>query len=184
MGSQQQGTTVIPHMQELLNTWAGLLHAMDGALVLDKCFWYNIHNQLEKGAWRYAQPNPENKIQVPDDARKLIQIPQLAPGEARHTLGVRLAPDSNNKVEFFYLTDVAKSWQTSMAVAKITHMAVEFGLWQVIPLKIRIPSSSDSVHTTTMQTECNQFYQQDSQQQELSTPFQEQLYMACGNGED
>jgi len=139
MGSQHQGNTAIPHMQESLNTWAGLLHATGGALVPDKCFWYNIHNWWEKGAWQYKQPNPENKLQVPDDAGKPIQIPQLAPGDARCTLGVRLAPDGNNKVEFFYLLDVAKSWQTSMAVAKITHTAVEFGLQQVILQKLEYP---------------------------------------------
>jgi len=44
VGSQQQGNTVVPLMQELLKTWAGLLRVTGGALVLDKCFWYNIHN--------------------------------------------------------------------------------------------------------------------------------------------
>jgi len=43
-----------------------------------------------------------------------------------------LAPDGKNKAEFLYLMDVTKSWQTSMAVAKITHVAAEFRLWQVI----------------------------------------------------
>jgi len=86
-----------------------------------------------------VQPNPENKPQVPDDASHLIQIPQLAPGEAWHTLGVPLAPDGNNKAEFLYLLDVAKSWQSLMAAAKITHVAVEFGLQQVILQKLEYP---------------------------------------------
>jgi len=52
MGLQQQGTTVIPCMQESLNTWAGLLCATGGALVPDKCFWYNIHNRWESSRRR------------------------------------------------------------------------------------------------------------------------------------
>jgi len=34
MGLQQQGTLVVPCMQELLNTWAGLLHALSSRQVL------------------------------------------------------------------------------------------------------------------------------------------------------
>jgi len=114
------------------------------------------HTQsVGKGAWQYKQPNPENKLQFLDDAGKPIQIPQLAPGDARCTLGVRLAPDSNNKAEFFYLLDVAKSWQTSMAVAKITHAAAELGLQQVILQKLEYPL----VVTTFTHQQCRQIMQ-------------------------
>jgi len=50
-----------------------------------------------------------------------------------------LAPDGNHEAEFLYLLEVAKSWQTLMAVATITHAAVEFGLWQVILRKLEYP---------------------------------------------
>jgi len=67
-------------------------------------------------------------MQVPDDKGNLITIPQLGPSKAKRTLGVRLSPDGNNIAEEEYLLEVAKQWQKSMAMAKVTHLAAEFGL--------------------------------------------------------
>jgi len=67
-----------------------------------------------------------------DDKGQVATIPQLPPTESHQTPGVCLAPDGNNEDKFNYLLEVAKSWQTLMSVAKVTHAAAEFGLCQVI----------------------------------------------------
>jgi len=61
-----------------------------------------------------------------------------------------LAPDGNNVYEFQHLLDVARSWNTLMSAAKVTHAAAEFGLRQVILQKLDYPL----VVTTFTQTEC------------------------------
>jgi len=45
---------VASHMQGLVSTWEGLLRAMGGVLVPDKCFWYLIDFDLWHGKWLYC----------------------------------------------------------------------------------------------------------------------------------
>jgi len=114
-------------------------------------FWYYIHNTWSQGRWRYtSKPNPRD-MQVPDDNNASIRIPELPPSEAQRTLGVWLAPDGNNADEFQHLLDVARSWNMSMSVAKVTHVAAKFGLQQVILWKLDYPL----VMTTFTQKECH-----------------------------
>jgi len=119
---------VMEQMQKSLQTWVGLLQATGGALIPDKCFWYYMHNHWENGKWMYSQPTSKYCLQVPDDHGHLITIPQLGLSKARWTLGVCLAPDGNNNAESEYLLEVSKQWQQLMAMAKVSHLAVEFGL--------------------------------------------------------
>jgi len=146
-GSSEQ---VVQQMQKSINTWAGLLRATGGALVPDKCFWYYIHNTWKNGAWQYVRNPTERAMLVPNDNNALHPIPELPPSEARRTLGVRLAPDGNNRDKLRYLVDVARSWHTSMSGAKVMHAAAEFGLRQVILRKLDYPL----VATTFTQKEC------------------------------
>jgi len=133
MDPGHDGKKVVKQMQESINMWAGLLHATRGALVLEKCFWYYIHNQWVNGKWQYSiTPQPHSMMSVLDDNGRLATIRQLPPLEARRTLGVHLALDGSNKDELQYLLKVAKSWQTAMLVAKVMHATAEFGLCQVI----------------------------------------------------
>jgi len=73
---------VVKRMQELINMWAGLLNAMGGALVPEKCFWYYIHNTWRHGKWQYIQNPTTQGMYVPDDNNHAIKIPQLSPSEA------------------------------------------------------------------------------------------------------
>jgi len=138
-------------MQELINMWAGLLHTTRGALVLEKFFWYYIHNTWSNGKWQYSNNPTAQGMYVPDNINQPIKIPQLSPSETLRTLGVCLAPDGNNMDELHYLLKVAKSWQTSMLAAKVTHMVAEFGLCQVVLQKLEYPL----VATTSMRAECS-----------------------------
>jgi len=71
---------------------------------------------------------------------------QLPPSKA-----CRIAPDGNNKDELQYMLEVAKSWQTLMSAAKVTHAAAEFGLQQVILCKLEYLL----VATTFTPNKCN-----------------------------
>jgi len=145
------GEEVVSQMQKSINTWAGLLRATGGALVPEKCFWYYIHNTWYNGKWQYVTNPKHQTLMVPNDNSTAIPIPELLPSEARRTLGIRLAPDGNNQDELQYLIETARSWQTSMSAAKVTHSAAEFGLRQVILRKLDYPL----VATTFTQQECN-----------------------------
>jgi len=99
-------------MQSSITNWEGLLRTTGGALVPEKCFWYLIEQTWSDGKWMY-KPNktiPAN-IKVVDAHGHLNTIPCLEVMEARHTLGVRLAPDSNSTEELCYLKMVAIEWK-------------------------------------------------------------------------
>jgi len=47
---------------------------------------------------------------IPDKHRNQDPVPCLKMSEARRTLGVRIAPDGNNKAKARHLTEVAMEW--------------------------------------------------------------------------
>jgi hypothetical protein len=85
-------------MQRALNTWEGTLRATGGAIVPSKSFWYLIGFQWTEGTWKYKdeQAAPAT-LSVKDCDGNVVQLERLPPHIARRTLGVRLAPDGNNK---------------------------------------------------------------------------------------
>jgi len=103
-------------------------------LVFHKPVWHH-----STARWTYADPNPSNRLQVPDDEGHPMTIPQLKALDARQTLGVRLAPDGNDAAEFQFLVETAHQWQQSMATAKVSHSAAEFGMRQMIIRKLQYP---------------------------------------------
>jgi len=77
------------------------LRATGRVLIPEKCFWYFIKPEWQqtKAKWIYTDPDPSYHLQVPDNEGKLEDIPQLKASKAHRTLGVRLAPDSNEEAE-------------------------------------------------------------------------------------
>jgi len=125
---------VLHWMQQSLQMWANLLWVTGGALVPEKCFWYFVKPEWQQQStkWTYADPDPSNRLHVPDDEGNLEVIPQLNASEAWQTLGVRLAPNGNDEAEFQHLVETSRQWQQLMATAKVTHSAAEFGMCQMI----------------------------------------------------
>jgi hypothetical protein len=94
--------TLIPQMQQVVDTWEGLLRATSGALRDDKSFWYLLDYKFQQGGWKYKTKTelPRNiNIKVvdtrgsPRPARETLT--RLEPSEARETLGVYVAMDGS-----------------------------------------------------------------------------------------
>jgi len=96
---------VASHMQGLVTTWEGLLHATRGALVPNKCFWYLIDFEQCQGKWHYRSADA-----TPGSLHTII--PRLEPSEARRTLGMRIVPDGNMHTKLQYLISVATEWHS------------------------------------------------------------------------
>jgi len=86
---------------------------------------------------------------------ELTPIPQLTVMEGWHTLGVRVAPDGNNKAELEHLTQIVMEWFTAMKAGWLTHEAAAFSLWYVVLKQLEYPL----VMTTLMEWECNTIMQ-------------------------
>jgi len=95
------GQEVIPLMQAVLPLWEQSLHAMGGALVPKKSFWYLIDFRWQGSKWKYTKYDrePGEELLMKDRTQQEKPIRQLAANEAQCTLGVYLAPDGNNKTQ-------------------------------------------------------------------------------------
>jgi len=131
-------------------TWEALLSATGGALVPEKCFWYLISFEFHGSKWRYVNVRALEPLEVCNAEGQKVAIPQLQVTEACQTLGVRVAPDRNNKAELEHLMTMASQWFTAMKASRITHEAAAFSLKQVILKKLMYPLMT----TTFTEEEC------------------------------
>jgi hypothetical protein len=89
-------------MQEVVDTWEGLLRATGGALQDDKSYWYLLDYKFQQGRWKYRSKHElhgDIDIQVVDSRGSLRPtreiLTRLEPSEARETLGVFVSMDGN-----------------------------------------------------------------------------------------
>jgi len=118
--SKDLAAVVAKWMQELVTTWEVLLSATGGALVPEKCFWYMIGFEFQGFKWKYLSPSASMHLSVQNANGQMVMIPQLPVTEAQRTLGVRVAPDGNNKAELEHQMTTASNWFTAMKAGQIT----------------------------------------------------------------
>ncbi len=112
---------VINKMQKSLSMWHGLLWAMGGKLVPEKCFWYLIDFKWDNNKWAYEKTGEApGQIKVTINQEEQITIPRLEPSEACRTLGIQSALDGNNLEEAKHLWEVTVNWSRHMARAQLT----------------------------------------------------------------
>jgi len=127
-------------MQNSLTIWHRLLCTTGGKLVPEKCFWYMIDFKWQNQQWKYKTTTElKGQISVIINQTNQITIPRLKTSEARQILGVRIAPDGNDKVEVQYLKEVAAMWGRNMVRANLNQMDAEFSLQQVLLPKLLCP---------------------------------------------
>jgi hypothetical protein len=105
-------SAAIALMQVTAQCWERLLYATGGALNLAKCFWYGIE-------WTFTSAGEAQMISMttgPDivltagatpDQPAILQ--RISTNEGQRTLGVRLAPDGNDNVEYSYCLKQART---------------------------------------------------------------------------
>jgi len=138
-------------MQQSLQLWHGLLQAMGGDLVPEKCFWYLIDFKWANNCWQYIKwMANERVLSIPWSDGTKVQIPLLETGEARRTLGVRLAPDGNNDAEYTHLQEEAIQWKNHIAMANLPRAVADCSICQVLLPKLQYPL----VATTFSEAQC------------------------------
>jgi len=120
-----------------LAMWHRLLQATGGELVPEKCFWYLIDFKWTNKEWQYKSLQElMGQLSIKQGSAGKIIIPHLKADEAHRTLGVRIAPDGNNRAEAQHLTGMAIEWAKHMASAHLTRAEAEFSLQQVLLPKL------------------------------------------------
>jgi hypothetical protein len=92
--------------------WERLLHATGGALNLTNCFWYGIEWTFNKaGAPKMVKDTtngPTIQLTSGSAPDRPERIQRISTNKGQRTLGVRLAPDGNDKDEYTYRMQQAK----------------------------------------------------------------------------
>jgi len=153
MHTSNAAPQVIQQMQWAVTHWEGLLRAMGGALVPEKCFWYLVDFENKNNKWRYKTITQAlGEINLLDTAWHQSVIQRLRPSEARQTLGVQLAPDGNMETELTYLLDTAKEWQRKMKTSRLGRLEGNFSLWNVLLRKLVYPLPATTFTSEQCQT--------------------------------
>ena len=131
---------VASEMQRALNTWEGALRATGGAIVPSKSFWYLIGFQWTEGTWQYKDEHEAPAtLSVKDCDGNVVQLERLPPHTARRTLGVRLAPDGNNKEEIQHLRLIAEKWNAHIRAGHLQRHEAWYALTATVMRTIEYP---------------------------------------------
>jgi len=91
-------------MQGGLDLWEGLLKMTGKAIVPLKTYWYLVNFEWKEGTWLYKlSRDVPASLTVKDLNGDRHTLSHLEPHEVRRSLGVRSAPDGNNKAQVDYL---------------------------------------------------------------------------------
>jgi hypothetical protein len=114
-GTMTDINKAIQQMQAALTTWEGCLRASGGAIEPAKTFWYSIDFEWQKGNWQYAEPTDQD-LRVRGPSGELQTLEVVPVDEARRTLGVRLAPDGNDREQGKFMLEVTKKWADGIRI--------------------------------------------------------------------
>ena len=151
MTNTQSFQEVAVLMQQALTAWEGGLRATGGAIVPEKSHWYLIDFVWDKGLWRYKS-NVESPatLKIRDCTGTMKILERLEMHEARRTLGVRLAPDGNNKAEVAFLRQRVNEWADRIRTGHLPRRLVWESMHTTIMKSIQYPLPA----TTLSEAQC------------------------------
>ena len=105
----------------MLKLWEEILRVTGGALnVKDKSDWTLISFKWKKGIATLRPMNLNHTLEIRDHKEDLVTMKQIAPMQARETLGVMQASSGTKEPEVKYLQQKVKKW-----VLKIRHSPLQ-----------------------------------------------------------
>jgi hypothetical protein len=108
---EQDEVQVVQKMQECLKTWEQAIDITGGQLEPSKTYWYLIQFRWKDGKWKYnTKTDTHAELFMTNADQQYVPVERVEVSEARRTLGVRLAPDGNNRAEFTYLKNQCDLW--------------------------------------------------------------------------
>jgi len=102
---------IIERMQGSADIFEGVTSATGGAFSPEKTYWYLIAFKWVHATWKYTTiADTPGILTMKDKDGVRIELKRLEPWEAERTLGVRIAPDGNNQLQFEYMVEQAQEW--------------------------------------------------------------------------
>ncbi len=122
--------------QEGLTLWEELIRATGGALEPAKSDWVLINYVWTNGKWTLEPKDDTRRLSVRDPDNNITELTQLAPTEARETLGIWQAPTGCETKQHTELVKAVKTWCSGMTSKNLPSRDVEIAIRSTIGRKI------------------------------------------------
>jgi hypothetical protein len=130
-------------MQRTAQRWERLLHTTGGALNLNKCFWYGMEWAFNKAGAPKMVPTTLNGPTIQLTSGSTPHLPEtiqrISTQQGQRTLGVRLAPDGNDKDEFAHRLQQAKQMGQKINKAPLGREYIGIGFRAIWCMMIQYP---------------------------------------------
>jgi exonuclease III len=150
---QASGAQVLAEVQEVLDTWNGLLRTCGGALSPQKSYWWMLDYKWLGGKWTYKSPSDlPGELHLHDpDTQQIEPIIRLPVTTAKKALGIFKSPDGNMSAQIKFLRSKAIKWSRTVRSTKLFRTDVWYCLNSTIMRTLEYPL----LVTTMTKTQCD-----------------------------
>ena len=140
-------------LQDIINTWEGLLAATGGALVPSKSFFYLIDFKWDGTEWRYKQKHElPGEIVIRDHNKNWHPLKRHEPDHPEVTLGINLAADGNSEGVSSYLKEKVDEFIGHLRGTRLDRNDVWKALETTILKTLRYPMTATTLSKPQWET--------------------------------
>ncbi len=147
---------VVQEMQNAINTWEGGLRATGGALSAAKSYWYLLSMEWSqpKQRWQYQSIDvtPAQLTICGNPSLPRTPLTRYETSHAEETLGLWIAPDSNQKAQVTALQSKLAVWSDKIRTRQLPSSLAWLAVSSGISMALRYPLSA----TNLSKSECYQ----------------------------
>jgi hypothetical protein len=147
--------TVVSEMQQVIDTWEGGLRATGGALSASKSYWYLLTmrwNQKQQ-QWRYNTVlETPSVLSIHGNTTTRVPLTRYNPDHAEETLGLWIAPDSNQVAQVQALKSKITRWSDQIRTRQLSMSLSWLFLTSGMSMALRYPLTA----TNLTKQDCHQ----------------------------
>ena len=137
---------------KMLELWDELMEVNGAAIAPDKCWWYLVDFVWKGGEWKYRDAGLQLELKVRDKDNKIWNLKYSKRTEAKEMVGVRLAPDGNEKGQLKALKDKASKWAQQMRSSPLDATTIWTALHRTIIKGLEYPLAATTLTESQLES--------------------------------
>ena len=142
---------LISEMQEALNTWEGGLRATGGALSINKSYWYLLsmkwNHRTQRWIYQRSEHTPGTLSILGEHTVQRQTLLRHEPDHAEETLGLWIAPDSNQAAQIEALQGKLATWGDKIRSTHIPPSLAWLSVSSGISMALKYPLTATNLTT-------------------------------------
>ena len=115
--TNETGEQILHRTQDALTCWAGTLRSTGGDINATKSYYYNMDSQWINSTWKSRSiSNMPGSLFISNEDGTNAELLRKETSDASKTLGIFIAPDSNQTQQIEYLQNKAEDLATEIRV--------------------------------------------------------------------